>query len=149
MNNIAMGSKQEPTWSYYETIGGGAGAGAQQEGMDAVQTHMTNTQNTPIEVLEMNYPVRITRYQIRNNSGGEGRHRGGEGIVREFEFLRDARVTILSERRRYAPQGICGGGAGSKGVNFLNDRAIDGKVALSVQSGDRVRVETPGGGGYG
>lgn len=149
MNNIAMGSQAEKAWSYYETIGGGAGANADNNGMDAVQTHMTNTQNTPIEVLEMNYPVRVTRYQIRSNSGGVGKFCGGNGIVREFEFLRDARVTILSERRRNAPAGLSGAAAGAPGANYLNDQSIAGKVSLSVRVGDRVRVETPGGGGYG
>ena len=148
MNNVAMGSQQD-AWSYYETIGGGAGACAHQAGMDAVQTHMTNTQNTPIEVLEMNYPVRITRYHIRAGSGGAGEHCGGDGIIREFEFLRDARITILSERRRIAPPGLHGGAAGAKGINYLNNHPIAGKVALSVQAGDRVRLETPGGGAYG
>ena len=148
MNNIAMGS-QSDRWSYYETIGGGAGASVQQDGMDAVQTHMTNTQNTPIEVLEMNYPVRIKSYQIRRDSGGVGKHKGGDGIIREFEFLHAARVTILSERRRRAPAGLYGGTAGAKGKNYLNDRLIDGKVALNVRAGDCVRIETPGGGGYG
>lgn len=149
MNNIAMGSQQEGAWSYYETIGGGAGASSDFVGMDAVQTHMTNTQNTPIEVLEMNYPLRITRYEIRSNSGGGGNHKGGDGIVREFEFLSDARVTILSERRKHAPAGLNGGLPGKSGNNFLNDQPIDGKVSLSVTKGDRVRIETPGGGGYG
>ena len=148
MNNIAMGS-QADAWSYYETIGGGTGGNALREGMDAVQSHMTNTQNTPMEVLEMNYPVRVTRYQIRKNSGGFGEHRGGDGIVREFEFLRAARVTILSERRKYAPAGLFGGAAGARGANYLNNQPIEGKVAISVCAGDRIRIETPGGGGYG
>ena len=148
MNNLAMGSVAD-AWSYYETIGGGAGAGAMQHGMAAVQTHMTNTQNTPIEVLEMNYPVRVTRYQIRLNSGGHGSYKGGDGIVREFEFLRASRVTIISERRRHGPAGLGGGAAGKPGANFLNNEPIAGKVALSVVAGDRVRIETPGGGGFG
>ena len=149
MNNIAMGSQAEQSWSYYETIGGGAGATVQVSGMEAVQTHMTNTQNTPIEVLEMAYPLRVTRYAIRRGSGGSGKYKGGDGIVREFEFLRGANVTILSERRRHAPSGLHGGTSGQRGMNFLNDKSIAGKVSLKVQSGDRVRIETPGGGGYG
>ena len=149
MNNIAMGSQAEHAWSYYETIGGGAGASLKFSGLDAVQTHMTNTQNTPVEVLEMNYPLRITRYEIRRGSGGAGKCNGGDGIVREFEFLNDARVTILSERRKHAPTGLNGGLSGKTGCNYLNDQPVDSKVSLSVTIGDRVRIESPGGGGYG
>ena len=149
MNNVAMGMQGEPSWSYYETIGGGAGANAFMSGMDAVQTHMTNTQNTPIEVLEMTYPLRITQYAIRQGSGGKGKNKGGNGIVREFQFLRDARVTILSERRRHAPFGLQGGMSGQKGVNYLNKKIVAGKVSLTVRSGDRLRIESPGGGGHG
>ena len=149
MNNIAMGAKGEHAWSYYETIGGGAGASANAEGLSAIQTHMTNTQNTPIEVLEMNYPLRIIKYEIRNGSGGKGRHYGGDGLVREFEFLQSARVTILSERRKHAPKGLNGGGDGMHGVNCFNQQNISGKVSLSVEAGDRVCVESPGGGAFG
>ncbi|MFK7795524.1 MAG: hydantoinase B/oxoprolinase family protein [Gammaproteobacteria bacterium] len=149
MNNIAMGLHGDNAWSYYETIGGGAGASACNHGVDAVQTHMTNTQNTPIEVLEMNYPLRVNRYQIRQGSGGRGQRNGGCGIIREFEFLQQARVTILSERRAHAPYGLNGGKPGKSGQNFLNDQCIDSKVSLSVKAGDRVRLETPGGGAFG
>lgn len=149
MNNIAMGMHGENAWSYYETIGGGAGAAANCDGMDAIQTHMTNTQNTPIEVLEMNYPLRVRRYEIRKGSGGQGKQKGGCGIIREFEFLQPARVTILSERRTHAPYGIEGGGAGKPGQNFLNNQLINGKVSLSVKQDDCVRIETPGGGAFG
>lgn len=149
MNNIAMGSNDEPAWSYYETIGGGAGANARISGMSAVQTHMTNTQNTPVEVLEMNYPLQIQRYEIRNNSAGDGQHDGGSGIIREFKFLSNAKVTILSERRLRPPLGIHNGGAGAKGVNYFNNKKIAGKVTLSVIENDCLRIETPGGGGYG
>lgn len=149
MNNIAMGSNVAPSWSYYETIGGGAGANQFHAGMSAVQTHMTNTKNTPIEVLEMNYPLRISQYAIRKSSGGLGKQYGGDGIIREFEFLKPTRVTILSERRRYAPTGLQGGLSGMSGKNFLNENEIAGKAAFSVVAGDRVRIETPGGGGFG
>ena len=149
MNNIAMGSNVQPAWSYYETIGGGAGANAKHTGMSAVQTHMTNTQNTPIEVLEMNYPLQIQRYEIRNDSAGLGQNNGGDGIVREFKFLASANVTILSERRLRPPLGLYDGGNGAMGVNYLNDRKIAGKINLTVKANDRVRIETPGGGGYG
>lgn len=152
MNNIAMGAHRgngETSWSYYETMGGGAGANAKSNGLSAIQTHMTNTQNTPIEVLEMNYPVRVRRYEIRTSSGGQGQHAGGDGLIREFEFLQPAKVTILSERRKHAPKGSLGGGAGACGENYLNNLSIDGKVSLSVEPGDCVRIETPGGGAYG
>jgi N-methylhydantoinase B len=124
MNNIAMGMHGENAWSYYETIGGGAGAAAGRSGLSAVQTHMTNTQNTPIEVLEMNYPLRVRRYEIRNGSGGKGQQNGGCGMIREFEFLKAARVTILSERRTHTPYGLNGGEAGKSGQNFFNDQLI-------------------------
>ena len=149
MNNIAMGVHGENAWSYYETIGGGAGATASCNGMDAVQTHMTNTQNTPIEVLEMNYPLRVRRYEIRRGSGGRGQKGGGCGMIREFEFLQPARVTILSERRTHAAYGLKGGGPGKPGQNFLNNQLIKGKVCLTVKSGDCVRIKTPGGGAFG
>ena len=149
MNNIAMGMHGHESWSYYETIGGGAGASASFHGANAVQTHMTNTQNTPIEVFEMNYPVRVLRYEIRHGSGGRGLHNGGCGIVREYEFLQAARVTILSERRSHAPYGLNGGASGQPGRNFLNNQLINGKASLSVVSGDCVRMETPGGGAFG
>ncbi|MEM8843515.1 MAG: hydantoinase B/oxoprolinase family protein [Pseudomonadota bacterium] len=149
MNNIAMGSNKGESWSYYETIGGGAGANAQSDGLDAVQTHMTNTQNTPIEVLEMAYPLRIVRYEIRAGSGGKGQHPGGNGIIREFEFQQETSVTILSERRRHSPRGIHQGQAGAKGQNFFNDKLVGAKVSLNVKQGDRIRIETPGGGAFG
>lgn len=149
MNNIAIGSQQSPAWSYYETIAGGAGASAHAHGMSAIQTHMTNTQNTPIEVLEMNYPVRVKRYAIRANSGGKGQYNGGDGLIREFEFLQSARVTILSERRKRAPQGFLGADSGQVGNNYLNGQSINSKVSITVEAGDCVCIETPGGGAYG
>ena len=149
MNNIAMGSNADRPWSYYETIGGGAGANLHSSGMDAVHTHMTNTQNTPIEVLEMVYPLRITRYAIREGSAGQGQHDGGQGIVREFQFLQPGKVSILSDRRRHPPKGLNQGQAGAPGQNFHNNEVIGGKVCLRVNEGDRIRIETPGGGGYG
>jgi len=152
MNNIAMGSTGAdgaPAWDYYETIGGGMGAHAGGDGLDAVQTHMTNTLNTPIESLEMNFPLRITRYQVRRGSGGGGIHAGGDGIVREFEFLSPAQVTILSERRRHAPWGLRGAADGAPGRNRVNADTVAAKVSLHMQTGDRLRVETAGGGGWG
>ncbi len=150
MNNIAMGARTEAKgWDYYETLGGGMGAGAHAPGWSAVQTHMTNTLNTPIEALEMSYPVRVRRYTVRRGSGGEGRQRGGDGLIREFEFLAPAQVTLLTERRRHAPWGLQGGGAGQCGRNTLNGETLPGKATFEVRPGDRVRLETPGGGGFG
>ncbi len=146
MNNVAMGGAR---WDYYETIGGGGGASSQGPGLDGRQTHMTNTLNTPIEVFESVYPARIMRYAMRRGSGGQGRHRGGDGLVREYEFLAPASVTLLTDRRDTAPWGLAGGGAGASGRNYLNDRALPGRVEIEVARGDRLRLETPGGGGWG
>jgi N-methylhydantoinase B/oxoprolinase/acetone carboxylase alpha subunit len=157
MNNLAFGgfdgTRARP-FSYYETIAGGAGGGPNGPGASAVHTHMTNTMNTPVEALEADLPVRVCRYAVRRGSGGRGRHRGGDGIVREIEFLAAAEVTVLSERRRFAPPGAAGGAAGRRGRNTLvraNGRAarLAAKVSLRVEPGDRVRIETPGGGGWG
>jgi len=150
MNNLAMGSAQENnSWDYYETMGGGMGASAAGPGLSAVQTHMTNTLNTPIEVLEKRYPLRVQRYAIRRGSGGNGRYAGGDGLVREFEFLDAATVTLLTERRRHVPAGLARGDAGKAGVNRLNGQQLAAKVSLDVQAGDRLCIETPGGGGWG
>lgn len=146
MNNVAMGG---PGWDYYETIAGGTGGHARGPGCAAVHSHMTNTLNTPVEVLEMNYPVRIRRYAVRTASGGAGQHPGGDGIVREYEFLAPAAVTLLSERRSFAPWGLHGGHPGTPGRNRLNDADIAGKCMLTVAVGDRLLIETPGGGGWG
>ncbi len=150
MNNIAMGSHRAGHyWNYYETIGGGMGAGLNGGGLSAVQTHMTNTLNTPIEVVEQNYPLRIEQYAVRRNSGGEGARFGGDGIIRQYHFLAAAEVTLLTERRRHAPWGLAGGGAGCRGQNGLNGVEIADKCQLSVVAGDRLTVVTAGGGGYG
>ena len=152
MNNLAMGSSgagKLPSWDYYETIGGGMGAGAGNDGLDAVQTHMTNTLNTPIESLEMTFPIRVNRYQVRTGSGGKGMHAGGSGIVREFEFLQPADVTLLTERRSHEPWGLHGAGNGSCGRNLLNNKVLKAKENFSVQAGDRLTIETAGGGGWG
>jgi N-methylhydantoinase B len=152
MNNLAMGSPGDHSaraWDYYETIGGGMGASPTADGLDAVQTHMTNTLNTPVESLEMAFPVRVRRYQIRRGSGGEGLHKGGCGIVREFEFLQAANATLLTERRAHAPWGLQGGGSGDCGYNRLNQRLIRAKQNFSLQAGDILTIETAGGGGWG
>jgi N-methylhydantoinase B len=149
MNNLAMGGNAPGnTWDYYETIGGGMGAGHAGGGLSGVQTHMTNTLNTPIEVLEARYPLRVVRYALRRGSGGRGYRDGGAGLVREFEFLAAARVSLLTERRRHAPWGIDGGGDGAPGRNLFNGVPVPGKSALTVKRGDRLRIETPGGGGW-
>lgn len=146
MNNLAMGSVQDG-WDYYETIGGGMGASKQSDGLDAVQTHMTNTLNTPIESVEMRFPLRIRRYAIREGSGGDGDRCGGNGIVREYEFLRQTEFTLLTERRMHSPWGM-NANAASMGVNQLNGKRLAGKISLHADQGDVLCIKTPGGGGY-
>lgn len=149
MNNIAMGARGQRPWDYYETLGGGMGAGPNGGGLSALQTHMTNTLNTPVEVLEMAFPLRVSRYAIRRGSGGAGRRRGGDGVVREFEYLAPASVTLLTERRRHAPWGLAGGESGEPGANLHNGVPLPGKVTLQADTGDRVTIQTAGGGGWG
>jgi len=154
MNNVAMGDYVErngrrEAWDYYETIGGGMGAGSEGDGLSAVQTHMTNTRNTPIESLEMHYPLRLHRYAIRDGSGGAGAQRGGDGIIREYEFLSDTTVTLLTERRRHTPWGLAGGEAAIAGVNYFNGGVAAPKRVIEAKPGDRLVIETPGGGGWG
>jgi N-methylhydantoinase B/oxoprolinase/acetone carboxylase alpha subunit len=155
MNNVALGGTADGrAFAYYETLGGGAGGGPGGRGESGVHTHMTNTANTPIEALEAYYPLRVRQYALRRGSGGRGRHPGGDGLVREIEFLTAARVTLLGERRRVPPWGLAGGEAGAPGRDWLlpagrRARRIPAKTTLSVSPGDRLRVETPGGGGHG
>ncbi len=150
MNNLAMGSDAPGArWDYYETIGGGMGAGMRGAGLHGVQTHMTNTLNTPIEVIESRFPVRVTEYALRRGSGGLGRHFGGDGLVREFQFLQPAQVTLLTERRTHCAWGLNGGDPGQVGSNTLDGRPLAGKQSLRVSPGQRLRIETPGGGGWG
>ena len=154
MNNVAIGGDRgAPPFAYYETVAGGAGGGPQGPGLSGVHTHMTNTMNTPIEALEAYYPLRVRRYGLRRGSGGPGRHAGGDGIVREIEFLTPARLTLLAERRKVAPYGLAGGEAGATGRDWLVQRGrarrIAAKVNVTVEPGDRLRIETPGGGGFG
>jgi len=151
MNNLAMGyegDSKKPAWNYYETIGGGMGAGHHGGGQNAVQTHMTNTLNTPIEVLESRYPLRIKRYQIRQGSGGDGERKGGNGIIREYEFLSSAQFTLLTERRAHSPWALGTAGSGMRGVNVFNQQTIASKVSSAVKAGDVLTIETPGGGGW-
>lgn len=152
MNNLAMGfsgDAEQVAWDYYETIGGGMGASEKLKGLSAVQTHMTNTLNTPVEVLELNYPLRVKQYALRQGSGGEGKQAGGEGIIREYEFLHEATVTLLTERRYQSPWGVNGGGNAAVGVNRLNGKTLSPKVSLNVRKGDCLKIETPGGGAWG
>ncbi|MCW9013655.1 MAG: hydantoinase B/oxoprolinase family protein, partial [Gammaproteobacteria bacterium] len=151
MNNLAMGASgdgRHPAWDYYETIGGGMGASSDTDGLSGVQTHMTNTLNTPVEALEMAYPVRINRYQIREHSGGNGRHRGGNGLIREYEFLMPTRVTLLTERRSHQPWGVNGAEPGQAGENLLDNNVLPAKISLRVETGQKLTIKTPGGGGY-
>ena len=152
MNNVAMGHIDDETgerWDYYETLAGGIGGGPTTSGRDAVHSHMTNTLNTPVESLEMHYPLRVHRYAVRRGSGGKGKHHGGAGIVREYEFLDEAQLTLLSERRLLSPWGLNEGGAGMKGRNSLNGETLPGKCSIVVKQGDRLLIETPGGGSWG
>lgn len=150
MNNLAMGSRSgNHAWDYYETLGGGMGGGARYAGLSAVQSHMTNTLNTPIEVLEMEYPLRVRRYQLRSGSGGSGRHPGGDGLIREYEFLQPAQVTLLTERRRHRPWGLAGGAPGKPGANWHGQHQLPAKTSVELAAGDRLTLCTPGGGGWG
>ncbi|MDT7042138.1 hydantoinase B/oxoprolinase family protein [Candidatus Nitronereus thalassa] len=156
MNNVTIGGwdpERQRTFAYYETLGGGMGAGHHHHGASGVHSHMTNTLNTPVEALEYAYPFRIIHYGIREGTGGDGVYRGGEGVTREIEFLHEAQVTILSDRRQTKPYGLAGGIPGMTGRNVLirngEERVLPGKIQLDVCAGDRLRIETPGGGGYG
>ena len=154
MNNLALGGTAGGrAFSYYETIAGGAGGGPAGPGASGVHTHMTNTMNTPVEALEAYYPLRVRRYALRRGSGGRGRHPGGAGVVREIELLVPAQVSLLTERRRVGPPGLQGGEDGLPGRDYLvrggRTRRLPAKITLPVAAGDRLRIETPGGGGYG
>jgi N-methylhydantoinase B len=154
MNNLAMGAHKatqscNKAWNYYETIGGGMGAGSSGPGQSAVQTHMTNTRNTPTEVLEMDFPLRLTRYQVRPDSGGKGRYDGGNGILREFEFLSETTVTLLTERRRHPAWGLHGGEPGSVGINRSGNKLLPDKITWQAKVGERLMIASPGGGGWG
>ncbi|MBP9500824.1 MAG: hydantoinase B/oxoprolinase family protein [Candidatus Promineofilum sp.] len=160
MNNLTFGGVYPDSWAapsshfaYYETIGGGAGAGPDGDGASGVHVHMSNTRNTPVEALEYGFPIRIEEYSLREGSGGRGQHAGGEGLVRSIRFLAPATVTITSDRRRRGPYGLARGEGGAPGSNTLitGDESVPlpGKATLAVRPGDIVRLETPGGGGWG
>jgi len=156
MNNLSAGGTDPRTGSaftYYETAGGGMGGGRGGPGLSGVHTHMSNSLNTPVEALEHAYPFRIRSYALRRGSGGRGEHPGGEGLIREIEFLAPAEVTLLSERRSTRPAGAMGGEAGASGSNIMIregvERMLPSKVTFAAEEGDRIRLATPGGGGWG
>ncbi len=160
MNNLTIGGKDDrdgsnsEPFAYYETIAGGMGARPNKDGVSGVHVHMTNSLNTPAESLEHAYPLRVTEYSIRKHSGGPGKYRGGNGLVREVEMLTDAQVTLLADRRKRGPYGLAGGGDGAPGrteiVRATGQRELlPGKCSVRLNPGDRIRVESPGGGGWG
>ena len=146
MNNLVIGGAG---WTYYETIGGGQGASHKGPGSSGVHVGMSNTLNTPTEAFELEYPMRVERYELLYGSGGEGEHRGGDGIVRSVRVLEPASLSLLTDRRRHGPRGVEGGEPGRVGHNLLNDEDLAPKVSRELEAGDVVTVETPGGGGYG
>ena len=172
MNNLTIGGMDTRSgtavpFAYYETIAGGSGATPIHDGVSGVHTHMTNSLNTPAEALEYSYPFRVTKYALRSaapgrathlpdaeSSGGEGKHRGGDGIVRELELLTDATVTLLSDRRKTRPYGLAGGADGAPGRTCIirsdgSTEVLPSKCSVRLRRGERIRVETPGGGGWG
>jgi N-methylhydantoinase B len=146
MNNLTLGNDD---FTYYETVGGGQGACEEADGPSAVHVAMSNTLNTPIEALELEFPLRAVEYALRRASGGAGRWRGGDGVVRELEALAEMRFSLIGERRRHAPPGAAGGAPGARGRNLLNGDELPPKASGALAPGDRLRIETPGGGGYG
>jgi N-methylhydantoinase B len=146
VNNVTLGNER---FTYYETIGGGQGACADADGPSGVHVAMSNTLSTPVEALELQYPLRVERYALRLGSGGAGARRGGDGVVRELRALEPVRLSLLTERRRRGPRGARGGDDGSPGRNLVNGAAVPGKVTLDLAAGDVVTIETPGGGGHG
>jgi N-methylhydantoinase B len=146
MNNLTLGNDR---FTYYETVGGGQGACPDADGPSGVHVAMSNTLSTPAEALELAYPLRVERHEVRLGSGGGGRHRGGDGVVRELRVLERCRLSLVGERRTRAPRGARGGEPGAAGRNLLNGEELPGKVTRDLEEGDVVRVETPGGGGFG
>jgi N-methylhydantoinase B len=146
MNNVVLGNER---FTYYETIGGGQGACSDADGPSAVHVAMSNTLNTPVEALELAYPLRIERYALRPGTGGGGRQRGGDGVVRELRVLEPCRLSLLTQRRRYAPNGSEGGGPGALGRNLLNGAELPAFATRDLEPGDVLTIETPGGGGLG
>jgi N-methylhydantoinase B len=156
MNNLTLGTEPAggpasgaPGFTYYETLGGGQGACPDADGPSGVHVAMSNTLNTPVEALELEFPLRVVRYAIRRGSGGKGAHRGGDGVVRELEALAPMAYSLITERRRHAPPGAAGGEPGAKGRNLLNGEELPAKATGELRAGDRLAIETPGGGGHG
>ena len=146
MNNVALGNAG---FTYYETIGGGQGACPDADGPSGVHVAMSNTLITPVEALELSYPLRVERWSLRAGSGGAGAHRGGDGVVRELRVLEDCRLSVLAERRSQAPRGARGREDGARGRTLVNGEEQPAKVTRQLAAGDVVRIETPGGGGFG
>jgi N-methylhydantoinase B/oxoprolinase/acetone carboxylase alpha subunit len=156
MNNVTFGGMDPRTgkaFAYYETIGGGMGASSEHKGLSGIHTHMTNSLNTPLEAMEIYLPLRIRRYGLRRGSAGKGRNKGGDGIIREYQFQTPTQISVISERRSFSPYGLNGGGDAKKGRNTLiskgHKKELGSKVNIKAQSGDILRIQTPGGGGYG
>jgi N-methylhydantoinase B len=157
MNNLTIGGMDPRTgesFAYYETIAGATGGRATKPGVSGVHTHMTNSLNTPVEALEYAYPFRVTEYSLRRGSGGNGTHKGGDGVVREIEVLTDAEVTVLADRRKTAPYGLSGGSPGKYGRSIVirengAQEELPGKTSVRLRRGERMRIESPGGGGWG
>ncbi len=153
MNNLTLGAPGAPGgeggFSYYETLGGGQGACADADGPSGVHVAMSNTLNTPIEALEREFPLRVIEYALRRGSGGAGAHRGGDGVVRELQALAEMSFSLIAERRRHRPRGAAGGQPGASGRDLLDGRPLPGKVTGTLNPGQRLRIETPGGGGFG
>jgi N-methylhydantoinase B len=146
MNNLTLGNDD---FSYYETLGGGQGACPDADGPSAVHVAMSNTLNTPVEALELEFPLRVVQYAVRRGSGGAGRFHGGDGVVREVEALTDMSFSLITERRRHAPPGADGGGDGARGRNVLDGEELPAKAGGTLHAGQRLRLDTPGGGGHG
>ena len=152
MNNVTIGGIDPRTgepFAYYETIAGAMGARPTKAGVSGVHTHMTNSLNTPAEALEYAYPLRVCEYRLRRGSGGKGKQRGGDGVIREIETLVPARMSLLADRRKRGPYGLYGGAAGAPGRNRVNNIETPSKSSYQLNAGDRIRLETPGGGGWG
>jgi N-methylhydantoinase B len=146
MNNLTLGNER---FTYYETLGGGQGACPDSDAPSAVHVTLSNTLTTPAEALEAAYPLRVERHSLRLGSGGGGRYRGGDGVIRELRALENCRLSVISERRRHAPPGAQGGEPGEPGRNFLNGEELPAKTTRDLAAGDVIRIETPGGGGFG
>jgi N-methylhydantoinase B len=157
MNNLTLGAdpsssfgaNEDGSFTYYETLGGGQGACAEADGPSGVHVAMSNTLNTPVEALEREFPLRVVQYAIRRGSGGAGRTRGGDGVIRELQALREMSFSLIAERRRHAPPGAAGGESGAPGRDELDGDALPGKATGTLRPGQRLRIETPGGGGFG